>query len=107
MSTRNTKTNTMKLGSAIRKARKEIGLSQKDFAQQLRVSDKTISSYEVGRASPGFETLKKMGKIVNKPLAYFDVDGASDDIDLQIKLSTIERELLEIKKLLLKRESTE
>lgn len=95
------------LGRAIREARRDIGLSQKELAEQLRVSDKTISSYEVDRATPGFDTLKAMSRIVNKPLSYFDVDTTSDDIDLQIKLSTIERELLEIKKLLMKKESSQ
>lgn len=105
MSTRNMNTNTKRLGTAIRKARKEVGLSQKEFADQLHVSDKTVSSYEVGRATPGFETLKKMSRLMNKPLAYFDVDNSgTEDLDLQIKLSTIERELLEIRKLLQKRD---
>ena len=78
-------------------------MSQKDFAQQLHVSDKTISSYEVGRALPGFDVLKKMTKVLNKPITYFDVDYTSDSVDLQIKLHIIERELLEIKQLLQKR----
>jgi transcriptional regulator with XRE-family HTH domain len=104
MSTRKLAHDARTLGQAIREARKEIGMSQKDLAKQLRVSDKTISSYEVGRASPGFGTLTKMSRIVNKPISYFDTDAASDDIDLQIKLRTIERELLEIKKLLSKKE---
>lgn len=104
MSTRNKKITQKSLGQAIRSARKEIGMSQKDFAEQLRVSDKTISSYEVDRASPSFNTLKKMGDVLNKPLSYFDVDATSDDIDLEIKLRVIEKELLEIKKLLKKRE---
>lgn len=91
------------LGSAIRDARKEVGLSQKELAHQLRVSDKTISSYEVDRATPAFDTLRHLSRIVNKPLSYFDIDSTSDDLDLQIKLSTIERELLEIKKLLSKK----
>lgn len=92
-----------KLGDAIKKARKEIGLSQKQFADQLEISDKTISSYEVGRAEPSLSTLKKMSEVVNKPISYFDTDSEMGDIDLQIKLRIIERELLEIKKLLKKR----
>ncbi|OGK29937.1 hypothetical protein A3B02_00630 [Candidatus Roizmanbacteria bacterium RIFCSPLOWO2_01_FULL_42_14] len=92
-----------KLGQAIRKARKEIGLTQKDFADQLHISDKTVSAYEVGRATASFETLRKISKMVNKPLAYFDTDATTDDIDLQIKLQIIEHELLEIKKILKKK----
>lgn len=103
MSTRKSDKKHM-LGKVIRDARKEIGMSQKDFAKQLRISDKTVSSYEVGRATPGFETLKKISSVVNKPLSYFDTDAPREDIDLEIKLRSIEKELLEIKKLLQKRE---
>lgn len=102
-STDNAEFSKKDLGKAIQKARKELGMSQKDFAQQLHVSDKTISSYEVGRALPGFDVLKKMTKVLNKPITYFDVDYTSDSVDLQIKLHIIERELLEIKQLLQKR----
>lgn len=88
---------------AIRKARKEVGLSQKDFAEALKVSDKTISSYEVGRIKPSFDMVKKISLIVHKPLSYFDSNNENDDIDLQTKLRIIERELLEIKKILNKK----
>ncbi len=103
MSTENTHAPAQKLGKAIRKARKDVGLSQKELALSLQVSDKAISSYEVGRATPSFHTLQELSKVVNKPLSYFDTEDQSDDIDLQIKLRVIEKELLEIKKLLAKR----
>lgn len=103
MSTDNKSDDKEKLGKAIQKARKQIGLSQKEFADHLHVSDKTISSYEVGRAMPGFDVLKKMSRVLNKPISYFDSDETSDDLDLQIKLMIIEKELLEIKQLLSKK----
>jgi len=93
------------IGSRIKKARKEIGLSQKQLASALRLSDKAVSSYEVGRTTPSFETIKKIGKIVHKPIAYFDKDSNPKDLDLQIKIKTVEKELLEIKKLLKKKRS--
>lgn len=89
------------MGKAIRQARKDLRLSQKDFAKVLRVSDKAVSSYEVGRATPKFETLQKISNILNKPISYFSSKSTTEDIDLQIKIKTIERELLEIKKILL------
>src|SRR3989338_9653321 len=88
------------LGNIIKKARKEVGLSQKEFGDLLHVSDKTVSSYEVGRAVPSFDTIKKISRIVHKPITYFDETESNDDLDLQIKISTIEREMLEIKQLL-------
>lgn len=88
------------IARSIKKARKGIGMSQKDFADILQVSDKTISAYEVGRAVPSFQMMTKMSKALHKPMSYFDVDAPTDDIDLQLRINTIERELLEIKKLL-------
>lgn len=91
---------THNLGSAIRKARKQAGLSQKELAQVLSVSDKAVSSYEVGRAMPSLQTLQTLGRVVNKPLSYFDEGSQSQSLDIQIKLAQIEKELLEVKKLL-------
>ena len=93
------------IGNRIRKARKEIGISQKQLAKILSVSDKAVSSYEVGRTTPSFNTIRKISKVVHKPISYFDKDSDPKDLDLQIKIKTIERELLEIKKLLKKRRS--
>ena len=93
----------IQMGEAIKRARKEIGLSQKQFAEQLQVSDKTVSSYEVGRATPSFNTVRQISHISHKPISYFDAEAQDDDIDLQIKIKIIERELLEIKKILLKK----
>lgn len=97
------KLNPTTVGYKIRKSRKEIGLSQKDLASELKVSDKTISSYEVGRATPSFETIKKISKTVHKPLAYFDDLANTDELDMQIKIKTIEKELLDIKRMLRRR----
>ena len=95
--------NRLNVGGRIKKARKELGISQKQLAGSLRLSDKAISSYEVGRTTPSFETIKKISKIVHKPITYFDEDSNLNDLDLQIKIKTVEKELLEIKKLLKKK----
>ncbi len=91
------------LGTTIKKARKELGLSQKEFAHILHVSDKTVSAYEVDRAMPGFDMMQKISTALNKPISYFDTSAEIEDLDLEIKLRTIEKELLEVKKLLKKR----
>ncbi len=93
----------LNVGGRIKKARKELGISQKQLARRLRLSDKAISSYEVGRTSPSFNTIKKISKIVHKPITYFDEDSNLNDLDLQIKIKTVEKELLEIKRLLKKK----
>lgn len=99
MNTRLVNEDFKKLGAKIRKARKEAGLSQKDVSRALKVSDKAVSSYEVGRNQPSFQILKTISDITHKPISYF---GNSDTTDatLEEKLATIERELQEIKELL-------
>ena len=93
----------LNVGGRIKKARKELGFSQKQLARRLRLSDKAISSYEVGRTTPSFATIKKISRVVHKPITYFDEDSNLNDLDLQIKIKTVEKELLEIKKLLKKK----
>lgn len=93
------------LGEKIKRARKEIGYSQKQFGDALKLSDKAISAYEVDRAEPTISTLKVISKLTHRPAAYFLEDEPIEDLDLQIKISTIERELLEIKNILKKKSS--
>lgn len=88
------------LGEKIKNARREQGLSQKSLAEALEVSDKAISSYEVGRTTPSLETLEKMSTIVKKPLAYFGKENPSKNTDIAEKLASIEKELQEVKELL-------
>lgn len=92
------------LAKRIKKARKDRGLSQQDLAELLNITNKAISSYEVGRASPSIETLREISRITYRPISYFINEGDPDDITLQIKLKTIERELLEIKRILKKKQ---
>ncbi len=93
-----------KIGKKIRYAREEAGLSQRQLGDMIALSDKAISSYEVGRTTPNVRLLMKIGEVVHKPISYFEDDPKADNIDFQIKIKTIERELLEIKKLLKERE---
>jgi transcriptional regulator with XRE-family HTH domain len=86
------------LAQRIRAARIASHLSQSDLAQGIGVSDKSVSSYEQGRSIPPFEKLKKIAESTKHPINYFTDDNATYSIIAQ-KLTTIERELAEIKKL--------
>lgn len=86
----------------LKKARKAVGLSQKDLGKMLELSDKAISSYEVGRAHPSIDILKKIGEITHKPIQYFLEDETSLEIDIQSRIKSIESELAAIRKLLVK-----
>lgn len=88
------------LGNKIKIARKSIGLSQQDLARYMKVTNKTISAYEVGRTSPPLTMLKKISLIVQKPLSYFDDKATVSKEELLQKIKQIEQELNEVKKYL-------
>lgn len=48
------------LGQKIAQLRKNNNLSQKDLAEKLNVSNKTISGWECGRNTPNFEDIQKL-----------------------------------------------
>lgn len=95
---------TYTMGEKIKRARTAAGLSQKDLAGRLQLSDKAVSSYEVGRAQPSIEVLKEISSLTEQPLVYFLDEQPHVDLELQAKLKKIERELAEIKTLLQERE---
>jgi DNA-binding XRE family transcriptional regulator len=88
------------LGNSIRSARVSMDMSQRDLARFLHVTDKTISTYEVGRVCPPAKILKRMSVILHKPLSYFDQKAMMDTDELYKKLRQIEEDLKEVKKLL-------
>jgi transcriptional regulator with XRE-family HTH domain len=94
---------TYSLGGRIKNARKDAGFTQRDLALAIRLTDKAISTYEVDRAEPSFDTLREISRVTHKPLVYFLDQSDQDDLDLQMKLRRIEADILDIKKLLGKR----
>lgn len=91
------------IGQKIKTARQEAGYSQKELAEVLQLSDKTVSAYEVGRAQPNIQTLSKLSKAMHKPVSYFLDDTEEKDLDFQLRVKKIEQDLVEIKKLLSKK----
>jgi len=61
--------NTFLLFRNIRVARTQAGLSQKELANKLGVSDKTVSAYETGRAIPPTQILSNISLITGISLA--------------------------------------
>lgn len=53
----------------IRVARTQAGLSQKELAKKLKVSDKTVSAYETGRAIPPTKILPKISTVTGTSLS--------------------------------------
>ncbi|HAX02478.1 MAG: hypothetical protein A2Y45_04275 [Tenericutes bacterium GWC2_34_14] len=56
------------IGDVIKKIRKEHGLTQKDLADLLFVSDKTISSWENDRTVPDIYMLERISKMYHIPM---------------------------------------
>ncbi len=53
------------MNKRIKQLRKELGLTQQNFADRLRVKRQTIASYEVGKITPSESTLILMCKEFN------------------------------------------
>jgi transcriptional regulator with XRE-family HTH domain len=88
------------LAQRIREARRNAHLSQDELGKFIGVSDKSVSAYEQGRSTPPISKLKKIAESTNHPFSYFTQEDNEDAL-LSSKLASIERELAEVKKLLL------
>ncbi len=55
-------TSKEKLGNKIQKLRKEIGLTQEEFAEKLNISRTHIGHIEQGRKSPSMKLMEKIAK---------------------------------------------
>lgn len=68
-----------KIGDYIREKRKVMSLTQKELAEQLNISDKTISKWECGNGLPDFGSLKPLCDAldisVNELLAGEDISS--------------------------------
>lgn len=58
------------LGQKIRLLRESRNMTQKDLADLLKISDKTLSSYECDRWPPDTETCKKIASIFGVSLDF-------------------------------------
>lgn len=83
--------------SRIKQARKDAGMSQRDLGSAIKVSDKTVSAWEVGRAEPSLNTLEDIAEALNKPVVYFVKD---EDYSTASKLAAIQKELQKVEKLM-------
>ncbi|MFW5894877.1 MAG: helix-turn-helix domain-containing protein [Bacillota bacterium] len=61
----------MTIGDTIRDLRQEKGITQKDLARILHVSDKTISKWECGKSVPDIEMLKTLSEHFNVSVHTF------------------------------------
>ena len=57
--------NQKNIGEFLKCLRKEKGLTQEQFAEQLGVTDKAVSRWETGKGYPDIETIEEIAKIFN------------------------------------------
>ena len=60
------------IGTVIKNARKNCGLTQKQLAKKVSLADTTISSYERGNSEPDFKTIRKILKVCGYDLVFID-----------------------------------
>lgn len=60
----------MDIGTNIRDLRKEYGLTQSDLANELFVSQDTISLWELNKSLPDIKSLIKLAQIFNVSTDY-------------------------------------
>lgn len=68
----------MSVGSKIRAARKERGLSQQELGDAIGVGQSTISEIEAGKLNSWATHAAKICRALGKPRSYFDPEGEAD-----------------------------
>jgi transcriptional regulator with XRE-family HTH domain len=58
-----------KLGNYLRKARKEAGLSQEEFADKIGINRTYYGNLERGENGASIDKLQKISKVLNVPLS--------------------------------------
>ena len=66
----------MKVGERLKKVRKRLGLTQKEFAQRVpgKIDYTYIGKIERGQQYPSLKMLERIGKAFSVPLSYFFED---------------------------------
>lgn len=91
----------VKVGIKIKEARKTKRITQEDLAKAIGVSDKSVSAYESNRITPPLKVIEKIAKTTDYSLSYFIEDTVEQKV--LAKLTDIELQFAEIKKLLQKK----
>ena len=75
----------IKIGNFIQTIRKEKGLTQKELAEKLGVSDKAVSKWETGNGMPDISLLQKLCATLNININEFLSGEKIDRDDYNIK----------------------
>lgn len=79
----------------LKKARENLGLTQKELAEKIFVTSKTIFNYENGEREPDLKTLIQLSKVLNVPIDYLiGITETSFLEDVKSKITMMEKEEL-------------
>lgn len=76
---------TVKIGKYIAQKRKKLGLTQRDIAQQLGMSDKSVSKWERGVCLPDVSVYMELCRIIGISLNEFIAGEDIEQVELQEK----------------------
>ena len=80
----------MDIGATIKKLREEKGISQKELAEKLNLSNRTISSWEKNRTQPHMEFIEEMCKIFQCSKSYFlAAESLPNPTDICTNMTTV------------------
>lgn len=86
----------VKTGQLIARARREKGMTQRDLADRLHITDRAVSKWERGVSFPDVATLEPLSKVLELPLSQL-ITGTNDEIAteeaLQESVQTFKKEL--------------
>ncbi|MDO4518328.1 MAG: helix-turn-helix transcriptional regulator, partial [Bacillota bacterium] len=77
----------IKTGQLISTTRKELGLTQRDLAEKLRVSEQAVSKWERGRSFPDISILVPLSKELN--VSVYDLLEGGRVMDKMDKMNSI------------------
>ena len=72
------------LGEKIAKKRKDLGMTQNDFADKLMVTRQTISRWEAGTVLPDIDKIADIANLLNVSCDYLLKDEISEENKTQI-----------------------
>ena len=73
----------MFIGEIIIQRRKELNMTQKELAEKLNVTDRTISRWECGVSLPDVEMLKTVAIVLGVDINYFYSDVKTKEINYE------------------------
>ena len=76
---------TVKIGKYIAQKRKDLGLTQREIAEQLGMSDKSVSKWERGVCLPEVSVYMELCRILGISLNEFIAGEDIEQVELQEK----------------------